>query len=375
MRLVKRKLQKFLLLLLIAAMLLSLAACARTVAPEDGEQEEPLKYEIVPADLGRNVEIHTEEQAAYLNDKYKNIAQYTPELANTERSHPREIALSWTVGGENVPAGTIYRVSVGLSSDLKNAATYTTKETSLQLCNLYIGTTYFWKVSFEEGGATYESQTVSFATRGQGPRNIRIDGVTNCRDLGGWKTKDGKKVKQGLIYRTGRVVDITEAGKETMLKELGIKTEIDLYGGGKVIDGINYQKCAVDSNGTLTDLAQKLPQIFDILADESNYPVFFHCYIGTDRTGGLAYLIGGLLGVSEEYLYYDYCFSNFGKLSGDTATSFTVRTPGYLDDKVVTTLKALSTGSTLQQRVRNYLKEYVGVSDAKMDAVVRILTA
>ena len=375
MRLVKRKLQKILLLLLIAAMLLPLAACAKTTAPEDGEQEdETVKYEIVPADLGRSVDIHTEEQAAYLKDDYQNIAAYTPEIANTERSHPREIALSWTVGGENVPAGTTYRVSVGLSSDLENAATYTTKETSVQLSNLYVGTTYYWKVCFEEGGTTYESPIASFATKGQGPRNIKIDGVTNCRDLGGWKTTDGKKVKQGLIYRTGRVVDITEAGKATMVNELGIKTEIDLYGGGKVINGINYLKYAVSDSGTLTDLEQKLPQIFNVLADESNYPIFFHCYIGTDRTGGLAFLIGGLLGVSKTNLYYDYCFSNFGKLSGDTATSFTVRDPSYLNNKVVATLEAISTGSTLQQKVRNYLKS-IGISDATMDAVVRILTA
>lgn len=374
MRLVKRRLQKILLLLLIVAMLLPLVACARTPVPEDGEQEEPLKYEIIPADLGSSVDIHTEEQAAYLKDDYKNIAAYTPEIANTERSHPREIELSWTVGGEKVPAGTTYRVSVGLSSDLENAATYTTKETRVCISNLYIGTVYYWKVCFEEGGTIYESPIASFATKGQGPRNIKIDGVTNCRDLGGWWTRDFKKVKQGLLYRTGRVEDITDAGKETMRKELGIKTEIDLYGGGQVIAGVKYLNYAVDDSGTLGVLAKKLPQIFDVLADESNYPIFFHCYIGTDRTGGLAFLLGGLLGISEVDLYYDYCFSNFGKLCGDTATSFTVRTPSYLDSKVVNTLEAISTGSTLQQKVRNYLKS-IGISDATMDAVVRILTA
>jgi len=40
-----------------------------------------------------------------------------------------------------------------------------------------------------------------------------------------------------------------------------------------------------------------------------NYPMVIHCIGGTDRTGTYAYLINGLLGVSEEELILDYDIS------------------------------------------------------------------
>jgi protein tyrosine/serine phosphatase len=87
-----------------------------------------------------------------------------------------------------------------------------------------------------------------------------------------------------------------------------------------------------------------------VLADESNYPIFFHCAIGTDRTGTLAYLINGLLGVPEEDLYYDYCFSNFGAIYTDNAPE--LRTPKTLqsDDKVAAVINATQ-GRTLQEKI------------------------
>ena len=65
--------------------------------------------------------------------------------------------------------------------------------------------------------------------------------------------------------------------------------------------------------------AENIPSIrnvFEILADESNYPLVFHCSIGTDRTGFIAYLIGGLLGVGQEELEREFLFSNFGYIGG-----------------------------------------------------------
>ena len=161
--------------------------------------------------------------------------------------------------------------------------------------------------------------------------------------------------------------------KKAMLEELGVKTEIDLRGSTKesLLEGVKVLNYTCGSNASLQDLKPALPDLFLALADESNYPIFYHCQIGTDRTGALAFLINALLGVSEEDLYYDYCFSNFGALCAEDETSFTIRTPQYLQNKVFFYLKK-TPGNTLQEQVRNYLKS-LGITDATLDAVARIL--
>lgn len=46
----------------------------------------------------------------------------------------------------------------------------------------------------------------------------------------------------------------------------------------------------------------------DVISGES---VYFHCKIGTDRTGTMAYFLEGLLGVPEEERLQDYELSYF----------------------------------------------------------------
>ena len=86
-----------------------------------------------------------------------------------------------------------------------------------------------------EQSTSEESAVQSFTTTSYMPRFIDCDGVTNMRDLGGYNA-DGGVVKQGMIFRSGRLnasyttnykVEITDEGKKT-LEQLGIKTEIDL---------------------------------------------------------------------------------------------------------------------------------------------------
>ena len=352
------------------------------------------KYVIHLADLGDNVEIHTKDQAAYLNDTYDSIAKYVPEKPSTERSYPKPVELWWRVNEDDVALGRIYEVSVSALSDMSDAKEYTTTDESYYLYNLYLGTTYYWTVSFEEEGTTYESDVASFTTTSQGPRNLMIEGksskvdegVTNCRDLGGWSTVDGKKVKQGMIYRTGKLnngekILITEEGKKTLTEELGVKTEIDLriteddnialdY---SILDGVKFLNIGIsylEMNKVGVAAADGvMKELIEAFADESNYPIFFHCSIGTDRTGMLAYLLNGLLGVSKEDLYRDYCFSNFGAIS----TGKNVRLPERIDkDGGIAREVDKMPGETLQIKVRNYLKQF-GITDATFDKIVEIM--
>ena len=47
-------------------------------------------------------------------------------------------------------------------------------------------------------------------------------------------------------------------------------------------------------------------KVFKVFLDEKNYPVIFHCIAGQDRTGAVAFILNGLLGVDEEELYLDW---------------------------------------------------------------------
>ena len=47
-----------------------------------------------------------------------------------------------------------------------------------------------------------------------------------------------------------------------------------------------------------------------IFTEEKNYPVYFHCALGRDRTGTLAMLLEGLCGVSEGDILLDYELSS-----------------------------------------------------------------
>ena len=46
--------------------------------------------------------------------------------------------------------------------------------------------------------------------------------------------------------------------------------------------------------------------VFDALADESNYPLYFHCWGGADRTGCVAFTIEAILGLDEENLMKNF---------------------------------------------------------------------
>ena len=108
--------------------------------------------------------------------------------------------------------------------------------TSCAIYNLKKATTYYLKVVVTTEYGEKESNTINFSTIDKGPRVMKIDGIHNVRDLGGYNTASGRTL-QGLIYRGGALspdnayfpnVQITEAGKKYMSETLKIKTDFDL---------------------------------------------------------------------------------------------------------------------------------------------------
>jgi hypothetical protein len=52
-----------------------------------------------------------------------------------------------------------------------------------------------------------------------------------------------------------------------------------------------------------------IASIFGLLADESSYPLVFHCEGGKDRTGLIAALVLGVLGVADQEIARDYAMT------------------------------------------------------------------
>lgn len=143
----------------------------------------------------------------------------------------------------------------------------------------------------------------------------------NVRDLGGWAC-DGGTVKYGLLIRGGQ---IAAADRAVLVGELGVQHEIDLRGkegrdpsDGDVVTesplGSDVWFTIADKSATYSLVPVATWQLYlrcIINAVTHREPVYFHCTAGADRTGTLACVLEGLLGVSQSDIDKDYeltCF-------------------------------------------------------------------
>ena len=305
---------------------------------------------------------HTELQTQVL-DNWK--AATLLAKGDGENSRPLPYVLS-------LPLGT---QSVKVVSE-KHCTEYEAEDTTAYLYNLFIGEEYTWYALDGEGNTISSS---SFSVSPTPPRNIYVDGVTNFRDLGGWMTEDGISVKQGLLYRSARLSEnytasptITEKGRETF-SSLGIKTEIDLRktsdneNGGLTSSpgGAEYISIPFESGGGyLQKNLKSFPSLFKVLGDEENYPIVFHCSIGTDRTGAVAFVLETLLGLSEDDIYRDYLFSNLGHIEG-------IRRQKAIDDYMLYLERF--PGTDRREKAKNMLLEN-GVGEKDIENFMMIMT-
>lgn len=332
-------------------------------------------YTFVLKDLGTEVETHTELQLQYLSGDSDNILAYVQ--GTEELGEPQAVNFSWYAEGA---AEGNYTVQLSLSDDFSNPVSYTTADTQIDIRNLYIASDYFWRVQLTDAsGNVYCSPTATFSTTDVAPRAVYVEGVSNVRDLGGWVNEDGIRIRQGMIYRsgqlnmnTGKSVEntITDQGIDTMVNELGIKTELDLRSGtGKIktspLPDAEYVHYPMKLEATfITDYSEDICEIFHILANEENYPVDIHCVVGTDRTGAISYLIHGLLGMTEEDLERDYLYSNFANIGGE-------RTMDHISKGYVAFVNEYE-GDTQSERIYNCLLD-IGVPAQELETVRALL--
>ena len=343
----------------------------------------------VTTDLETTKSIHTDRQAEYLSydGEYVSIPENLYPDGQQHLSDPNPVSLAWDF---DVPSGKSilrYSVAIGREPDLSDAYVVNgTTEKSIGIYNSYLGDNYFKIIANYTDGTSDSSKIQKYQVEDVYPRNLKIDGMTNCRDMGGGRTlEDGGRIKQGMIYRTsgthswgnGRAVvpdTITSSGKEELLNHLRCKTEINVNNSGSNQVGVdNFVDAYMYYDAGKHHLyrnAEPLKTVFHALSDINNYPIFYHCRIGTDRTGLVAIMISGLLGVSENEIFQDYLFSNFGNIQekryiGEKAGRDNILR--YIDD-----LKTYP-GEKFQNKVYNCLLS-IGVPAEELDSIIDILT-
>ena len=173
----------------------------------------------------------------------------------------------------------------------------------------------------------------SFDTKGHLHQVFFKNACRNGRDLGGWETLSGKKVKYRMVYRGGRMQSetVNSKGKKEILYE-GIGAQLDLRGTSDVLTAPVFKAldfCApvIEQGGTVmlqTDAA-KTKQCFEFIVNSlrAGKPVYYHCSLGRDRTGTLTILLLGLLGVREGDISKEYEVTYFAPLGYSVSSSET----------------------------------------------------
>ena len=200
---------------------------------------------------------------------------------------------------------------------------YTNSDTGI-LYNMIPGKTYYWEL---ESDSSQNGYVMALGNR----RFIETFEVRNVRDLGGLSVDvDGDNIPDGTlkyekIFRGEKLW--TNASNVTKLQNLGITKEIDLREASEVGSDVkmpNYSLNTIihyeidkenfSSNYTLARNTVILI-MKDVVAGEN---IYFHCRLGADRTGTIAYILEGLLGVEDELRYEDYELTFFYGLTDRT---------------------------------------------------------
>lgn len=129
----------------------------------------------------------------------------------------------------------------------------------------------------------------------------------------------------------------------------------------RVYDAPHYSSAFFDPGKT------SLKNVFTDMSNPNNYPMYVHCTYGKDRTGTVCFILGALLGMSEEDLIRDF------EISGLTDRISGHNREGYFTD-FLTSFKgdSLMGGNTLQEKANAYLLEYCELTQEQIDSIKNI---
>lgn len=296
------------------------------------------------------------------------IDQYRKISTTYIKSRPFPISINWDV--DKSALSQVVEICDNVLFDDAWSYSVDKRTSSLDVYNLIPGTHYFYRVKSLISDNYVITAEGEFTVSGN-CRMLYIDGdnVGNFRDLGGWMGMNGKHIKYGRLIRGSEVfrqnlIQISNAGINMLVEKLKINVELDFgdvhtdspleaYGVEFIHDpsifgivGYNDSlRASLASMKGRTMYYNCIDTIVSKLIAGDN--IYFHCNMGADRTGTLAFIIEALLGVSESDLSKDYELTAFYDAR---YRNVNVSDPyGY--PSMIAWIKANYTGSSINDKV------------------------
>ena len=156
---------------------------------------------------------------------------------------------------------------------------------------------------------------------------MTFENLFNFRDLGGPQTDDGGRVQSGRLYRSESVAYISAADAARLVDEIGLATVVDLRGEREVERwgrGLLGERSLRYVHVPITDVtrgfgsmstyyidmltrrAHDVVGLLRRLLEPGALPAVVHCEAGCDRTGVVAAVVLGLVGVPDEAIITDF---------------------------------------------------------------------
>jgi protein-tyrosine phosphatase len=236
-------------------------------------------------------------------------------------------------------------------------------------------------------------------------RVLPLEGASNCRDLGGYRGRDGRPVRWRRLLRSDHLAGLSDADRSA-LRGLGLATTLDFRGeqeraaASYAIDGVAQHALTIEPSVaqrmhalaadrsrltvpavralmvelylTFVDThAHRFAEMFDHLL-RADGAVLFHCTAGKDRTGFAALLLLSALGVDRRTIVEDYLLTNavyrppFSARVGDPADE-ALAVIWRVDEAYLHA--ALEAIDRAHGSMDAYLRGRIGLKDAEFDAL------
>ena len=229
-------------------------------------------------------------------------------------------------------------------------------------------------------------------------RLVPLEGSVNFRDLGGWRTDDGRALRYGRLFRSDALHRLSDADLLRLRDGLGLRTQIDLRASHEIesegrgplaappvayhhfpfFDG--PREAGERPAGGLAEIyfamlryaRRPIASALETLAASAE-PSVFHCAAGKDRTGVLAAVVLGALGVADGDIVEDYAYTRrvlpriLERLRESEAYQhvFTELPPDTLHAEPATMEALLALARREWGSLRGYAR-YAGVSEAAL---------
>ncbi|MGB3166521.1 MAG: tyrosine-protein phosphatase [Alteraurantiacibacter sp.] len=255
-------------------------------------------------------------------------------------------------------------------------------------------------------------------------RLVPLEGAGNFRDFGGYRAKDGGRVRRGMLYRSNRLSQLTQ-GDIAALEETGIATVFDLRSpreretdptawqashlafhswppGHKrrLVDmAMEYPRDAGGARQLMLDFYAELPRTLGhafggILREiaSGSVPCVIHCSAGKDRTGMAAALVLSAVGVAREDVLDDYAMTDRvaaseddmarslfvgkdggGRAQGAMHKAFSAETIAVMRSARPEFLESAFAGIAREYGSLGAYYDSIGVDDAMRDRLVELL--